>query len=65
MQPEKKNPALGARGFPNIDLLGSGISSEDSRSVRSLQVASLTRRCAISAVMAAVVAPLVFGEGCR
>lgn len=63
MQPEMENPALAARGVPNTDLLGSGINSEDSRSVRSLQVASLTRRCAISAVMASVVAPLVFGEG--
>jgi hypothetical protein len=41
------------------------INSEDIRTVRSLQVATLTRRCAISVALAAVVAPLVFGEGGR
>jgi hypothetical protein len=65
MTPHMENPALAARGIPNSDLLGSGINSEDSRQTRSLQVALLTRRCAISAALAAVVAPLVFGEGGR
>lgn len=62
---QMENPALQGAGLPNTDLPGSGINSEDSRSTRSLQVAALTRRCAISAVMAAVVAPLLFGEGGR
>lgn len=60
-----ENPALAARGVPNSDLLGGWISSEDSRSTRSLQVSSLTRRCAISATLAAIIAPIVFGEGGR
>lgn len=65
MTTHMENPALAARGVPNTDLLTGGINSEDSRSIHALQVASLTRRCAISAVMAAVVAPLLFGEGGR
>jgi hypothetical protein len=63
MQPHMETPALAARGAPNSDRLGGWINSEDSRRTRSLQVALLTRRCAISAVMAATVAALVFGEG--
>lgn len=63
MSLQMENPALAARGVPNTDLLTGGINSEDSRSTRSLQVALLTRRCAISAAMAAIVAPILFGEG--
>jgi hypothetical protein len=62
MTPQMENPALAARGVPNSDLLGSGIISENRQIARSLQVASLTRRCAINAAMAAVVAPILFGE---
>lgn len=62
---QMENPALQGTGLPNTDLLGSGIISEDTSSIRLIQVSSLTRRCAISAVMAAVVAPLLFGEGGR
>ncbi|MCP1998137.1 hypothetical protein [Nitrobacter winogradskyi] len=65
MTTHMENPALVARGVPNTDLLTGGISSEDTNSIRLIQVSSLTRRCAISAVMAAVVAPLLFGEGGR
>ncbi len=36
--------------------------SEGSQNPLNLQVALLTRRCAISAAMAAAVAPLAFGE---
>jgi hypothetical protein len=60
-----ENPALAARGVPNSDLLAGWINSEDNPPTRSLQVASLTRRCAISAALAAVVAPILFGEGSR
>ena len=63
MSLQMENPALAARGVPNTDLLTGGINSEDSRSTRSLEVALLTRRCAISAAMAAIVAPILFGEG--
>jgi hypothetical protein len=64
MTPHMENPALAARGVPNSDLCLAGwISSEDNPPTRSLQVASLTRRCAISPALAAVVAPLLFGEG--
>lgn len=65
MHLQKENPALAARGVPNTDLLAGGINSENSPSIRNLQVAQLTRRCALTAAMAAIVAPLVFGEGGR
>lgn len=61
---DMKNPALAARGVSNTDLCLAGwINSEDNPPVRSLQVSSLTRRCAINAAMAATVAALLFGEG--
>jgi hypothetical protein len=47
------------------DLLASLIVSESKPPLVDLQVVSLTRRCAISIAMAAVVAPLVFGEDGR
>ncbi len=65
MHLQKENPALAARGVPNSDVLASVIVSEFSSSVRPLQESLLTRRYAISAALAAVVAPLVFGEGGR
>jgi len=65
MTPQMENPALAARGVPNSDLLGSGINSEFSPSLRPLQVALLTRRCALTVAMAAIVAPILFGEGGR
>ncbi|WP_168204675.1 hypothetical protein [Tardiphaga sp. vice304] len=37
--------------------------SEHSAATREYQVSRITRRCAISAAMAAIIAPLVFGEG--
>ena len=40
-------------------------SSEDGMSTRDFQVARITRRCAISTAMAAIIAPLLFGEGSR
>lgn len=58
-----QNPAtLAACGAPVIDLAGASITSDNSHSTRTLQVARLTRRCAISAAMAAIVAPLAFGD---
>lgn len=61
---QMENPALAARGVPKTDLCLAGwINSEDNPPTRSLQVSSLTRRCAISAAMAAIVAALLFGEG--
>lgn len=65
MTSQMENPALAARGVPNSDLLAGWINSEDSRFTHSLQVSSLTRRCAISAALAAVVAPIMFGEAMR
>jgi len=58
-----ENPALAKRGVPETDQAGSSICSDSSPSTHTLQVAQLTRRCAITAAMAAIVAPLVFGEG--
>lgn len=36
--------------------------SEHNPDPRTLQASRLTRRCAVSAAMAAILAPLVFGE---
>jgi hypothetical protein len=63
MASHMENPALAARGVPNTDLLAGWIISEDNPPILSLQVSSLTRRCAISTALAAIVAPLLFGEG--
>ncbi len=62
MQPHKENPALGARGVPNSDLLAGSIGSEDTKSLRHFQARNLTRRFAISFAMASIVAPLLHGE---
>jgi hypothetical protein len=62
MMPNMENPALAGTGLPNSDLLTGWIVSESKPSLVDLQAVSLTRRCAITAAMAAVVAPLVFGE---
>lgn len=65
MHLQKENPTLAARGVPKTDHCFAGwiTSEEDSRSTHSLQVASLTRRCAVSTGMASVVASLLYGEG--
>jgi hypothetical protein len=57
-----ENPALAGTGLPNTDLLAGWIVSESKPSLLNPQAVWLTRRCAITAAMAAVVAPLVFGE---
>lgn len=54
---------LAARGAPKCDQAGSSIYPDNSHSIRALQVVRLSRRCAITAAMAAILAPLVFGEG--
>jgi hypothetical protein len=59
----KQNPAtLAACGASVNDLAGASINPDNSHSALALQVARLTRRCAVSAAMAATIAPLVFGE---
>jgi hypothetical protein len=62
MQPLKENPALVARGVPNSDQLAGSITSECTLRVRKLQASLLTRRCAISFAMAAIIAPLFYGD---
>jgi hypothetical protein len=57
-----ENPALTARGIPNSDLLAGWIGSENSPSIRSLQVALLMRRYGITDATAATIAALLFGE---
>ena len=58
----KQNPAtLAACGAAVTDLAGASITSDNSHSTRALQVARLTRRCAITAAMAETLAPLAFG----
>jgi hypothetical protein len=59
----KQSPAtLAARGAPGTDLAGASISPDYNSLLLKLQASRLARRCAISAAMAATVAPLVFGE---
>ena len=62
MVSQMESPALAARGTPKSDLLTGWINSEDSTSIRSLQVSALMRRYAITDVMAVTVASLLFGE---
>jgi hypothetical protein len=57
----KAGPVAGT-DLRKSDLLASLIVSESKPLLLDLQAVSLTRRCAISVAMAAVVAPLVFGE---
>lgn len=66
MQPHNGNPAtLAACGAPVTDLAGASIDPESKSPLANLQARKLTRRCAISLAMAAIVAPLVYGEGAR
>jgi hypothetical protein len=58
----KENPAAANCGAPKNDLAGGSIASDSTKSLRTLQARSLTRRCAISLAMAVVVAPLLHGE---
>lgn len=65
MGPEKESPALAARGNPETDLAGASICPDNRTALHQIQVARLTRRCAVTAAMAAIMAPFVFGEGTR
>ena len=61
--PHMENPAtLAACGAPELDLAGAMICPESKSPLINLQARRLTRRCAVSLAMAAIVAPLVFGE---
>jgi hypothetical protein len=55
----KAGPVAGT-DLRNSDLT---ITSDNSHSTRALQVARLTRRCAISVAMASIIAPILHGEG--
>lgn len=62
LKTEKAGPVAGT------DLRNSDLAikcSEHSPDPRTLQASRLTRRCAVSAVMAAILAPLIFGEVSR
>jgi hypothetical protein len=64
MASQIESPAtLAACGAPEGDLAGASIYPESKSPLIDIQARRLTRRCAISLAMAAVVAPLVFGEG--
>ena len=54
-----------AGGLLNCDLLGGGVSSEHTQTLRDFQARKLTRRAAISASLALVLAPLAYGEVSR
>jgi hypothetical protein len=54
----KAGPVATGTDLRNFDL---AINSDHSHSTLALQVARLTRRCAMSASMAEVLAPMIFG----
>jgi hypothetical protein len=57
-----ENPA-GQGGAPKqVDIAARNITSDNTMSLHQLQAIRLTRRCAISFGMAAIVAPFLFGE---
>lgn len=59
---EMEIPAtLAACRAPVTDLAGASITSDNSHSTRALQVARLTRRCAVTVAMAEALAPLAYG----
>ena len=63
MHLSKQNPeTLAASGFRETDLAGLRVNRESSHSLEHLQAVRLTRRCAISLAMAAVLAPMIHGE---
>jgi hypothetical protein len=67
MQPKMNAPRKGA-AVPEIDLacLAAGVIEPESKSpLRDLQARRLTRRCAVSLAMAAIIAPLLHGEVAR
>jgi hypothetical protein len=57
-----ENPCAGVAGVSEMVQLGGSNSPESKSPLVDLQVRQLTRRCAISFAMAAIVAPLAFGE---
>ncbi len=59
--PKMENPALAARGVPEIDLAGASINPDYKSPLLTIQAAQLTRRCALTAAMAETLAPLAFG----
>jgi hypothetical protein len=58
---EKGRPAEGSP-IPNVVLADA---TEFKAPLLNLQVSRLTSRCAVSAAMAAILAPLIFGEVTR
>jgi hypothetical protein len=62
MQPHMENPTAANCGAPKSDLASGSITPENTPLLRRLQASRLTRRCAISFAMAAIVAPLIHGE---
>ncbi|MGY2988722.1 hypothetical protein ACVI1K_006069 [Bradyrhizobium sp. USDA 4508] len=62
--PGMENPAVAGRA-PEVSLAVSKIDPEYASPLLKLQAARLTRRCAISFAMAAVVAPFMHGDGAR
>jgi hypothetical protein len=62
MASRMENPARAARGVPVTVQATSTNTPESKSSLRELQACHLTRRCAISFAMAAIVAPLLHGE---
>jgi hypothetical protein len=57
-----ENPTAANCGAPKNDLVSNLIASDNTKSLRFIQAHTLTRRCAISFAMAAIVAPFLHGE---
>jgi len=62
MNHKKENPTLAARGIPEVSLAAGKIDPEFTLPLITLQAVRLTRRCAISLSIAAVVASLHYGD---
>jgi len=63
---QKKTAPEGGLRKTDHQLGGVLIGSEDiAQTLHQIQTRSITRRCAISAAMAAILAPHIFGEGAR
>jgi len=62
MRKEKGRPVAGGDPIPNVVLADD---AEFKLQLVDLQVSRLIRRCAINATIAAILAPIIFGEVSR
>lgn len=63
MLQKAENPCAGAAGVSEVMKSGKDLKHPESKSpLITTQALHLSRRCAISVAMAAIIAPLAFGE---